>query len=98
MSSFPAQFLVAYLFSTRDRVFLIDTFAGHKSESVQQTLFEMGAAALRKCKAIDSIRLSMPNKHCLLVNLKPFGLENANEVFVPTDEPHGLIEATVTRG
>jgi urate oxidase len=77
---------------------LIDTFAAHKSESVQQTLFEMGAAALRACQSIDSIRLSMPNKHCLLVNLKPFGLENANEVFVPTDEPHGLIEATVTRG
>ncbi|CAN5482294.1 hypothetical protein BH18VER1_BH18VER1_18090 [soil metagenome] len=31
----------------------------------------------------------MPNKHCLLINLKPFGLENNNELFVPTDEPHG---------
>jgi urate oxidase len=39
----------------------------------------------------------MPNKHCLLINLEPFGLENKNEVFVPIDEPHGDIYATVTR-
>ena len=77
---------------------LVETFAAHKSESVQQTLYAMGEAALGTCRAIKSIRLSMPNKHCLLVNLKPFGMENANEVFVPTDEPHGLIEATVERG
>ncbi len=32
----------------------------------------------------------MPNKHRLLVDLSPFGLENANEIFVATDEPYGL--------
>jgi urate oxidase len=31
------------------------------------------------------------------VDLKPFGLDNPNDVFVPTEEPHGLIEATVRR-
>ncbi len=77
---------------------LVEAFATHKSESVQQTLYAMGEAALGACRAARSIRLSMPNKHCLLINLKPFGIENANEVFVPTDEPHGLIEATVQRG
>ncbi|MGH7243459.1 MAG: factor-independent urate hydroxylase [Phycisphaerales bacterium] len=76
---------------------LVNTFAAHKSESVQQTLYAMGEAALAQCAAIDSIRLSLPNIHCLLVNLKPFGMENANEIFVPTDEPHGLIEATISR-
>lgn len=79
------------------RAALVRTFVQHKSESVQHTLFAMGEAALKACRAIDSIRLSMPNKHCLLVNLAPFGLTNENEVFVPTDEPHGLIEATVER-
>ena len=39
----------------------------------------------------------MPNKHHLLVNLTPFGLDNPNEVFVGTDEPYGLIEGTVRR-
>jgi urate oxidase len=27
----------------------------------------------------------------------PFGLENDNEIFLPIDEPHGLIEATLRR-
>ena len=39
----------------------------------------------------------MPNQHCLLINLSPFGLENKNELFVPTNEPHGQIEGTVER-
>jgi urate oxidase len=39
----------------------------------------------------------MPNKHYLPINLQPFGLENRNEIFLPTDEPHGQIEALVTR-
>ena len=29
--------------------------------------------------------------------LSRFGIESRNEVFVPTDEPYGLIEATVRR-
>jgi len=39
----------------------------------------------------------MPNQHCLPVNLAPFGRTNHNEIFVPTDEPHGQIEGTVAR-
>jgi urate oxidase len=39
----------------------------------------------------------MPNQHHLLANLKPFGLENPNEVFVPTSEPFGNISATIQR-
>jgi urate oxidase len=31
------------------------------------------------------------------MNLKPFGIENQNQVFLPTDEPHGQIECTVAR-
>ncbi len=79
------------------RTALVETFADHKSRSVQETLYAMGEVALNACSAIESIRLSMPNKHCLLVNLKPFGMDNPNEIFVPTDEPHGLIEATIAR-
>jgi urate oxidase len=46
---------------------------------------------------VEEIRLSLPNRHHLLVDLSPFGLENPNEVFVATEEPHGLIEATLRR-
>ncbi|MBL8746358.1 MAG: urate oxidase [Phycisphaerae bacterium] len=76
---------------------LISTFAAHQSLSVQQTLFAMGEAALRATTLIDEITLSLPNKHCLLVDLAPFGLTNPNEIFLPIDEPHGLIEATIRR-
>jgi urate oxidase len=72
-------------------------FANNYSPSAQTTLFQMGEAALEVCPEISKLELAMPNKHCLLINLAPFGLENKNEVFVPTDEPHGQIEATIVR-
>ena len=76
---------------------LLLSFARHDSLSVQQTLFAMGKAALEAEPSISEIKLSMPNKHCNLVDLSPLGLDNPNHIFVPTDEPHGSIEACVRR-
>ena len=76
---------------------MLKVFANNYSPSAQTTLFQMGEAALAACPEISELDLAMPNKHCLLINLAPFGLENKNEVFVPTDEPHGDIVATVMR-
>ncbi|HEV2695843.1 MAG TPA: urate oxidase [Verrucomicrobiae bacterium] len=76
---------------------MLKVFAKNFSPSVQVTLFEMGEAALKAAPEISQIHLAMPNKHNLLINLSHFGLENKNELFVPTDEPHGQIEGTVTR-
>ncbi len=73
------------------------TFAAHHSLSLQQTLFEMGKAVLVACEEVVEIRLSMPNKHHFVVDLKPFELENPNEVFYAADRPYGLIEGTVRR-
>jgi urate oxidase len=82
---------------THIREALLSTFAKHDSLSVQQTLFAMAEAALAHTTLIDEIYLLMPNKHNLLVDLSRFGQENPNHIFVPTDEPHGTIEATVRR-
>ena len=79
------------------RTAMLETFAGHDSKSVQQTLFAMGAAAIDAAPEVSEIRLSLPNRHNLLFDIGRFGLENQNEVFVPTTEPYGLIEATVLR-
>lgn len=79
------------------RRLLVDVFAGHDSLAAQQTLYAMGDAVLKRHQEIDEISLTMPNKHYLPVNLEPFGLENRNEIFLPTDEPHGQIEACLTR-
>ena len=76
---------------------MLAVFAKKYSPSVQVTLFQMGEAALKAAPDISKVHIAMPNKHCLLINLKPFGLENKNELFVPTDEPHGQIEGTVAR-
>jgi len=76
---------------------LLKEFAGHDSMSVQHTLYDMGKAALAAAPEIARIRLSMPNLHHLLAELSPFGLDNPNHIFVPIDEPHGTIEATVER-
>ena len=76
---------------------MLKVFANNFSPSAQTTLFQMAEAALAICPEISEVKLAMPNKHCLLIDLKPFGLENRNEDFVPTDEPHGQIEAVVTR-
>jgi urate oxidase len=80
------------------RAALLDVFANQYSKSVQHTLYEMARAAFAACSLIDSIEIRMPNQHHLPVNLEPFGLKNANEVFVPTSEPFGDISATICRG
>ena len=76
---------------------LVGAFTGTYSYSLQQTLFAMGAAALEARPEVAEIRLALPNKHHYLVDLTPFGLDNAGEVFLAGDRPYGLIEGTVAR-
>jgi urate oxidase len=76
---------------------LMRVFAEHHSLSVQQTLFAMAEGVLSECPPVEEIHLTLPNKHCLLVDLERFGLENPNQIFVPIDEPSGYIEARVAR-
>jgi urate oxidase len=82
---------------TTIRNVLLSAFAEHQSESVQHTLYAMAQNVLEQVPEVRDIQLTMPNKHCLLVDLSRFGQDNPNEIFVPTDEPHGFIEARVTR-
>jgi urate oxidase len=76
---------------------LLKEFAAHDSMSVQHTLFDMGKAALAAAPEVARITLTMPNLHHLLADLSPFGQDNPNHSFVPIDEPHGYIEATIER-
>lgn len=81
----------------RARQLLLEIFALHDSKSVQQTMYAMGEALLERIPEVSSVSLALPNQHRILANLAPFGLSNANEVFVSTSEPFGLITATVSR-
>jgi urate oxidase len=76
---------------------MLEVFATHHSLAVQQTLHLMGDAALDACPEIGEIALQLPNRHRLLVNLQPFRLDNPNTIFVPTDEPYGMITGTLRR-
>lgn len=79
------------------RELLLKVFSEHDSLSVQHTLYAMGEAVLEARSEIDEIAFSLPNIHCLPVDMTNFGQDNDNRIFVPTDEPHGLIEARLTR-
>ena len=76
---------------------MLETFARHDSRSVQETLYAMGEAALAACPQMTEIAMQLPNSHRIPVNLTPFGLDNPNEIFVPTDEPYGVISGTLRR-
>ena len=82
-----------------DRVLttLCETFAGHYSLALQQTLYAMGENIIDDQPEIAEVRFSLPNKHHFVLDLSPFGLENKNEVFHADDRPYGLIEGTVRR-
>jgi urate oxidase len=58
----------------------------------------MAGAALDACASIEEIRLTLPNKHRILVDLERFGKTNVNEIFVSADEPFGVISGTLRRG
>ena len=79
------------------RAALLEAFAVHDSLSVQHTLHAMGQTVLETVDAVRTITLVMPNRHHLPVDLSRFGLDNRNEIFVATEEPHGLIKATLSR-
>ncbi|MGH9710363.1 MAG: factor-independent urate hydroxylase, partial [Candidatus Acidiferrales bacterium] len=79
------------------RKILLETFANHEGRSLQHTVYAMGQAVLDNFEAITEIRLALVDNLYSLVDLKPFGMENESEVFLPVDEPRGLIAATLRR-
>ena len=84
---------------------LLETFAGPSdvgvpSPAVQFTLYKMGEAVLERCPYVKDIKIDMPNIHNDPIDLSRFGCKNIHphgEVFLPTDEPHGIISATLAR-
>ncbi len=76
---------------------MLRAFATNHSVSAQQTITHLGEAALAACAEVESIHLELPNLHRIPFNLEPFGLKFDNDIFVATDEPHGLIKGTLSR-
>jgi urate oxidase len=76
---------------------LLTVFGTTYSRSVQDSMYRMGEAALAAVRELADISFAMPNKHYVPIDLTPFGLDNPGAVFLPTDEPFGRIEATISR-
>jgi len=79
------------------RQMLLETFAEHDSQSLQHTLFAMGEAILNNCENVGEIHLSLPSKQFRLADLAPLGMDNPGTLFLPTDEPHATVEATLKK-
>ncbi|XP_064553039.1 uricase [Drosophila montana] len=82
------------------RNFAGDPSVGIPSPSVQHTLYLSEKQVLDVLPQVSVVSMTMPNKHYFNFDTKPFQQlvpgEN-NEVFIPTDKPHGTIYAQLTR-
>ncbi|CAH0481329.1 unnamed protein product [Peronospora belbahrii] len=84
---------------------MLKTFAGPSdvgvpSPAVQYSLYKMGEAVLERCPYVKDIKITMPNIHNNPIDLSRFGCKNIHphgEVFLPTDDPHGIISSTIVR-
>jgi urate oxidase len=79
------------------RKMLLETFAEHDSRSLQHTLYAMGEVILDNFENVGEIHLSLPNQHFHLADLAPLGMDNPGTVFLPSNEPHSTIEATLKK-
>jgi urate oxidase len=75
---------------------LLSSFATHHSESVQHTIWICANAMLEADPGIDDVSMQLPNLHHWIVDMAPFG-QPSGDIFVATEQPYGLIEATVRR-
>ena len=84
------------LFSGISRT-LLEVFAEHHSASVQASIWIIGRAMIERHPEVSEVTMTLPNLHHWLADLSRFGLPNDREIFIPTTEPFGLIQATVSR-
>ena len=76
---------------------LLEVFAEHHSASVQASIWTIGRAMIERHPDVSEVTMTLPNLHHWLADLSRFGLPNDREIFIPTTEPFGLIQATVRR-
>jgi urate oxidase len=75
---------------------LLATFADHDSESVQHSIWLIANAMLEAEPGIEHVTMRLPNLHHWIVDMTSFG-QASGDIFVATEQPYGLIDATVRR-
>ncbi|XP_072046161.1 uricase-like [Amphiura filiformis] len=81
---------------------ILDIFAGPPvtgiySPSVQNTLYIAEKQILEKIPQVERVDMEMPNVHYFLADLAKIGMQNNNEVFMPTEKPFGYIRGAIER-
>ena len=76
---------------------MLDTFAEHRSESVQHTLYAMGQAVLDASTTSRASASSCRTATTCRSTSRASASRTATRSSCATEEPHGLIEGTVTR-
>jgi urate oxidase len=76
---------------------VVETFAWHASQSVQQVLYAVADVVLSTCEEISQITLTFHERPYRPADLFAAGTENPDELFVVVDAPVGVVEVTVER-
>ncbi|CAJ0968107.1 unnamed protein product [Ranitomeya imitator] len=81
---------------------ILDKFAGpydkgEYSPSVQKTLYDIQVLCLSSVPQIEEVEIILPNKHYFTIDMSKFGLNNKDEILLPSDKPYGNITGTVRR-
>jgi len=81
-------------------IFSGDPQTGTYSSSVQQTMYDIGVAVLKKFPELEKVHFVLPNIHYYFADFNQFktNLVNNKEVFFTFDGAAGHIEATIERG
>ena len=76
---------------------VLETFAWHRSQSVQHLLYALADVVLATCAEIADVTLSFHERPYRPADLFTVGSENPDELFVVVDEPLGVVDVTVER-
>lgn len=76
---------------------LLETFAAHEAKSLQHLLYALAQAVLENFEAMTEIHLHVLDNYCPAVDLKSFGMDNDNELFVPVEESQGAASLVLRR-
>lgn len=79
------------------RKILLETFAAQEGKSLQHTLYALAQAVLENFEATSQIELRIRDNYCPAIDLKPFGMENDNELFVPLEGAQGVASLVLRR-
>ena len=76
---------------------ILESFAWHRSQSVQHLLYAIADVVLATCDEIADVTLTFHERPYRPADLFSVGAENPDELFLVAEEPIGTVQVTVER-